>query len=173
MRSRWVCALPLLFVLACKDKSEKPATVDPRPLASGSASGSAMAGSAVTPRPELPGDVVDKANPPEPMMIEEARAALPKIVGTVILDLKQTSDKRQVHATWCIDGSGADDVAKLVGRWMAEAGYTALSIRGDARKAGVSGDRATIRLSMVVAASGAANCAAPQHYFASATIFRP
>ena len=122
-------------------------------------------------RPELPAD--DTKNPPEPMLIEEARAALPKIVGTVILDLKQTSDKRQVHATWCIDGSGADDVAKLVGRWLAEAGYTGLSIRGDARKAGVSGDRGTIRLSMVVAASGAANCAAPQHYFASATIFRP
>ncbi|HTL38208.1 MAG TPA: hypothetical protein VL326_33995 [Kofleriaceae bacterium] len=169
MRSRWV-SLPLLFVLACKDKPahEAPAT----PPAPPKPAGSATTGSAA-PRPELPEDVVDKANPPEPMLIEEARAALPKIVGAVILDLKQTSDKRQVHATWCIDGSGADDVAKLVGKWMAEAGYTALSIRGDARKAGVSGDRGTIRLSMVVAASGAANCAAPQHYFASATIFRP
>jgi hypothetical protein len=111
--------------------------------------------------------------PVEPMLIEEARAALPKIEGTMIIDLKQTTDKRQVHGTWCIDGTSADDVAKLVGRWMSEAGYTALSIRGDARKAGVSGDRGTIRLSMVVAASGAANCAAPTHYFASATLFRP
>jgi hypothetical protein len=121
----------------------------------------------------LPDVPADPASPPEPMLIEEAKAALPKIEGNVIIDLKQTSDKRQVHATWCIDGSGADEVARLVGKWMADAGYTALSIRGDARKAGVSGDRGTIRLSMVVAASGAANCPAPQHYFASATIFRP
>ena len=107
------------------------------------------------------------------MQIEEARAALPKMDGTMILDLKQTSDHMQVHATWCIDGSGADDVAKQIGSWLAEAGYGGLSIRGDERKAGVSGDRGPIRISMVVAASGAANCAAPQHYFASATIFRP
>jgi hypothetical protein len=162
----------LLCCAACKAKSDKPATVDPRPLPTGSATPPTMTGSA-TAKPALPDVPADPANPPEPMLIEEAKAALPKIQGNVILDLKQTSDKRQVHATWCIDGSGADDVARLVGKWMAEAGYTALSIRGDARKAGVSGDRGTIRLSMVVAASGAANCPAPQHYFASATIFRP
>jgi hypothetical protein len=108
-----------------------------------------------------------------PVSIEEAEKVLPAIVGTQVLGLKQTSDKRQVHATWCIDGEGADGVAKLVARWMADAGYTGLSVRGDARKAGVAGDRDGFRMSMVVSASGAASCAAPQHYFASATIFRP
>jgi hypothetical protein len=164
--------LAVLLVCSCKDKKPAVRSVDP-------SVGSARApvGSAPTtpPRPELPADTnhPPPGSPPEPMQIEEARAALPKIAGTVILDLKQTSDHLQVHGTWCIDGSGADDVAKQVGGWLAEAGYTQLSIRGDERKAGVSGDRGTIRLSMVVAASGAANCAAPQHYFASATIFRP
>jgi len=155
----------------CKDKTPRadPAAGSSAAMPAPTPKGSATA----TPPPSLPADVVRDQNPPEPMLIEEARAALPKIEGNVIIDLKQTTDKRQVHGTWCIDGTSADDVAKLVGRWMSEAGYTALSIRGDARKAGVSGDRGTIRLSMVVAASGAANCAAPTHYFASATIFRP
>ncbi|HUS29630.1 MAG TPA: hypothetical protein VMZ53_14050 [Kofleriaceae bacterium] len=163
-----VVLLALLLAAACKEKddkkSAKPVVVDPRPLARGSSNGSA------TPTPVA---VEAHKAPAAPMQIEDARAVLPKIEGNVILDLKQTSDKRQVHATWCIDGTGADEVAKLVGKWMSDAGYTALSIRGDARKAGVSGDRGEIRLSMVVASSGAANCPAPTHYFASATIFRP
>lgn len=108
----------------------------------------------------------------DPLSIEDAAAALPKIDGKEILPLKNTSDKRQVHGTWCIDGDGADDVARKVGRMMADAGYTALAIRGDAKKAGVQGDRGAFRMSMVVSASSAASCPAPAHYFASATIFR-
>lgn len=173
MRSRRAVLAVLLVAGACKE-DKKPAvpSVDP---SVGSASAPSHVGSGSSARPRLPPDTTKPppGSPPEPMQIEEARAALPKIEGTVILDLKQTSDHLQVHGTWCIDGSGADDVAKQVGSWLAEAGYTGLSIRGDGRKAGVSGDRGTIRISMVVAASGAANCAAPQHYFASATIFRP
>jgi hypothetical protein len=163
-----MCVL-LLVVGACKDKTPR---ADPAAGSSTATPAPTPKGSATPAPPALPADVV-RDMPVEPMLIEEARAALPKIEGTMIIDLKQTTDKRQVHGTWCIDGTSADDVAKLVGRWMSEAGYTALSIRGDARKAGVSGDRGTIRLSMVVAASGAANCAAPTHYFASATLFRP
>jgi hypothetical protein len=98
---------------------------------------------------------------------------LPAITSKQILPLKPTSDGRQVHATWCMDGSGAEDVARQVGQLMAKAGYTALSIRGDAKKAGVQGDRDGYRMSMIVSASSAANCPAPQHYFASATIFKP
>jgi len=97
---------------------------------------------------------------------------LPPIEGLVVLPLKQTSDQRQVHGTWCIDGASADDVAKKVGHSMAKAGFTALSIRGDEKKAGVTGDRNGFRMSMVVSASAAAVCKAPAHYFASATIFR-
>lgn len=98
---------------------------------------------------------------------------VPPFSSKVILPLKPTSDGRQVHATWCMDGDGAEDVAKQVGQQMAQAGYTALSIRGDAKKAGVQGDRDGFRMSMIVSASSAVNCPAPQHYFASATIFRP
>jgi hypothetical protein len=168
LRFAIVSAVALMASGGCKDK-----TPHADPAAGSSTTAPAPKGSAAsTPPPSLPAEVVANV-PAEPMSIEDARAALPKLEGTLILDLKQTTDKRQVHGTWCIDGTGADDVAKNVGRSMAEAGYSGLSIRGDARKAGVSGDRGGIRLSMVVAASGAANCAAPQHYFASATIFRP
>ncbi len=97
---------------------------------------------------------------------------LPAITAKEILALKQTSDGRQVHGTWCMDGDGAEDVAKQVGKLMADAGYTALSIRGDAKKAGVQGDKDGYRMSMIVSGSTAATCPAPQHYFASATIFR-
>ena len=93
--------------------------------------------------------------------------------GNPIIALKQTSDQLQVHGTWCIDGTSADDVAKQLGQEMAQAKYTGLAIRGDARKAGVAGDRDGVRLSMVVSASSAQVCAAPAHYFASATIYRP
>jgi hypothetical protein len=109
----------------------------------------------------------------DPVSVEDATKVLPVIEGKEVLALKQTSDKRQVHGTWCIDGDGADDVAKKVGRMMAQAGYSGLSIRGDAKKAGVQGDRDGYRMSMVVSASSAASCAAPVHYFASATIFKP
>lgn len=127
-------------------------------------------GVSATPRPALP----TPAKPPlgEPLSLEDAARALPTLAGKEILPLRQTSDKRQVHATWCLDGESADDVAKQVGRQMADAGYQDLAIRGDERKAGVQGTRDGFRMSMIVSASSAANCMAPAHYFASATIFR-
>jgi len=110
----------------------------------------------------------------EPLSVEEAASVIPPLNSNkMILPLKQTSNGRQVHGTWCLDGDGAEDVARKVGEQMAKAGYTALSVRGDARKAGVQGDRDGYRMSMIVSASSAANCPAPQHYFASTTIFRP
>ena len=159
-----VALIAIALLAACKDKPEsKPASGNPAPI-------TRPAGSA-TPKPSLPS--MSPSTPATPVSIEEAQTVLPPIVGTQVLGLKQTSDKRQVHATWCIDGESADGVARLVAKWMADAGYTGLGVRGDARKAGVSGDRDGFRMSMVVSASGAASCAAPQHYFASATIFRP
>lgn len=150
----------LFVATGCKDK--QPATPPPPPPA------------APAPAPALtPTPSPKPAQLGPPISIDEARAVLPKLEGTVILDLKQTSDKRQVHGTWCIAGTGADDVAKSVGQAMAAAGYTSLNIRGDARKSGVSGDRGGVRMSMIVGASGAATCAAPTHYFASATLFHP
>ena len=83
----------------------------------------------------------------------------PSLTAPQIIGLKQTSDQQQVHGTWCIDGTSADDVAKQIGHSLAQAKYTGLSIRGDAKKAGVSGDRDGIRFSMVVSASSAAVCA--------------
>lgn len=151
----------LLVAVGCKDK--QPAKVPPPPPATPAPAPAPVA----TPTPTKPAELGP------PISVDEARAALPKLDGTVILDLKQTSDKRQVHGTWCIAGTGADDVAKSVGQAMAAAGYTALNIRGDARKSGVSGDREGVRMSMIVGASGAATCAAPTHYFASATLFHP
>jgi hypothetical protein len=151
----------VLLAVGCKD--QKPATQTPPPPATPAPAPDQVA----TPAPAKPAQLGP------PISVDEARQALPKIDGSVIIDLKQTSDKRQVHGTWCIAGTGADDVAKSVGQAMAAAGYTALSIRGDARKSGVSGDRAGVRMSMIVGSSGAATCAAPTHYFASATLFHP
>ncbi|NVB83665.1 MAG: hypothetical protein HOV81_35150 [Kofleriaceae bacterium] len=162
---RVAVAIAVLALASCKDKP-KPATGNPTPITPVSVG---SAGSAT--QPSLP--ATSSAPSTTPVSTEDAEKVLPKIVGTQVLGLKQTSDKRQVHATWCIDGEGADGVAKLVAQWMAQAGYRGLSVRGDARKAGVAGDRDGFRMSMVVSASGAASCAAPQHYFASATIFRP
>ena len=68
-----------------------------------------------TPPPRLPESATANL-PPEPVTIEEAQAVLPKIEGTQVLALKQTSDSRQVHGTWCIDGESADGVAKLVAK---------------------------------------------------------
>lgn len=167
-RSIAIAAIAILAsVASCKDKP-KPASGNPAPITKPASAGSQ--GSASTPAPNLP---ATPAKLGDPVSVEEAEQVLPKIVGTEILAPKQTSDKRQVHVTWCIDGVGADGVARQVAKWMADAGYTELSVRGDARKAGVAGDRDGFRMSMVVSASGAATCAAPAHYFASATVYRP
>lgn len=164
----------LLALVACKDKpAATPEASRHAPAATSSPGSDATpkpVGSAA-PRPALP----TPPPPPSgvPITIPEIEKVLPAIEGTQIVPLKQTSDKRQVHGTWCIDGDGAEDVARKVGRMMATAGYTGLSIRGNAKKAGVQAERDGYRMSMVVSASSAASCAAPLHYFASATIFRP
>lgn len=157
---------------SCKDKQE-------------SAPAKTSAARSARERPGLPGETTPKPpgaptdttqpaqpRPSEPLAVEDAKAALPAIEGTQIIGLKQTADQAQVHGTWCIDGTSADDVARKVGGWLEQAGYDNIAIRGEARKAGVAAERDGIRFSMVVSASAAQVCAAPAHYFASATLFR-
>jgi len=167
--------VPACVLLAgCKDKQQAPA---PAP-----ATAPKPAPTQTTPKPSLPAETPpaaptapseEPAKPPgKPISVAEATAALPALTSPQIIALKQTSNQEQVHGTWCIDGTSADDVAKQIGRALAQAKYTAISIRGDAKKAGVSGDRDGVRFSMIVSASSAAVCAAPAHYFASATIFK-
>lgn len=170
-----MCALVALTGLgalaSCKDKergSATPAasaTPPPATVPAGSAAASTTPARPSPPTP-APGPIG------EPLSIDDAAKVLPQIDGKEILPLKQTSDNRQVHGTWCIDGDGADEVARRIGRAMADAGYSNLGIRGDAKKAGVQGDRDAFRMSMIVSASSAVTCPAPKHYFASATIFR-
>lgn len=150
----------VLLLVGCKDQQPPPKPAAQAPAAS------------VPPSP-APAPPAKPATLGPPLSVEAAREALPKLDGTVIIDLKQTSDKRQIHGTWCIPGTSAEDVAKQIGQAMTAAGYTALSIRGDARKSGVSGERGDIRMSMIVGSSGATTCTAPTHYFASATLFHP
>jgi hypothetical protein len=97
---------------------------------------------------------------------------LPKLQGDVLIAPKTTADARQAHGTWCIAGTAADAVAASLAKTMTDAGWTDLSSRGDARKAGVSGERTGYRLSYVVSASSAASCREPTHYMVSATLFR-
>ena len=158
---------------ACKDKQEN---------ASAPAARAPSAASRSTPPPSLPAtpspaagkaaEANEAAPAGPPLSVEEASPLVPAIEGTPVIALKQTSDHQQVHGTWCIDGTSADDVARQVSGWLAAAGYTDLSTRGDARKAGVAGDKGGFRFSMIVSASAAAVCRAPAHYFASATIYR-
>ncbi len=169
--------LALLLCGACKEKRQE----SPAPS---TAPGPSPAQPA-TPKPTLPSEAAEHAAPSapaagsgsaaagKPITVADATAALPKMPGSEIIALKPTSDQNQVHGTWCIDGTSADDVAKQIGQVLAQASYTNISVRGDEKKAGVAGDRGDIRFSMVVSASSAAVCAAPAHYFASATIYRP
>ena len=157
---RWLVFVAVLA--ACKDKPQQQKATPPANAPAPAKEG------APAQKPSLPAPPPN----PDPVTIEDATKILPNFEGIVILPLKQTSDERQVHGTWCIDGASADGVAKIVGHLMAKAGYTALSIRGDERKAGVTGDRDGFRMSIVISASAAAVCKAPAHYFASATIFR-
>ena len=170
MRMLLRVVVPACLLLAgCKDKQQAPAPAT-----------ASKPSSTQTPTPSLPAETPsaptaageEAAKPGKPITVAEATAALPSITAPQIIALKQTSNQEQVHGTWCIDGTGADDVAKQVGHELAQAKYTDISIRGDAKKSGVSGDRDGIRFSMVVSASSAAVCAAPAHYFASATIFK-
>jgi hypothetical protein len=179
MRTAAVLALiAALAAAGCKEKqtqsppapsapaAARPAT--PRPsLPEGSA---APAGSA---KAEPPGPAPEEgAKPTKPITVAEAAPMVPALTGPALIPLKQTSDQQQVHGTWCLDGTSADDVARQVGHLLSQERYTNLSIRGDAKKAGVMGDRDNMRFSMVVSASSASVCAAPAHYFASATIYK-
>jgi hypothetical protein len=163
----WVLAA----VAACKEKPEQAPTAPATPAATPDRG----------PAPALPGEAAEGApaesEPIErrevkPISVHDAAAALPAIDGREVIGLKQTSDESQVHGTWCIAGASADDVAKQLGQTLAQAKYGNISIRGDARKAGVAADRDGLRVSLVVSASSAAVCQAPAHYFASATVFR-
>ena len=163
---RIVALLSVSAFFACKEKQDAPTPATTKPAAPVQAP---------APKPSLPAESTpaEQPKPTKPIAIDEAKTALPALGGKEIIALKQTSDGRQVHGTWCLDGTGADDVAKQVGHSLASASYTGLAIRGDARKAGVTGEKGEIRFSMVVSASSASVCAAPTHYFASATIFKP
>ena len=165
-----LAVLAALVGAACKDKQPAPSAQSVAPATAPTAPIDAA------PRPELarPSEATAPREPlGEPLSVEDAAKVIPALAtGKEILPLRQTSDKRQVHATWCLDGDGADEVAKDVGRQMAAAGFANLAIRGEAKKAGVQGDKDGFHLSMIVSASSAANCPAPKHYFASATVFR-
>jgi hypothetical protein len=165
-RMRILVALSLcVAITACKEKSETPTAAPKAP---------APMTQPAPAKPSLPeSPTPTETKPTQPVSVDEAKAVLPKLGGTEIIALKPTSDGRQIHGTWCLDGTSADDVAKQVGHTLAQEKYTNIAIRGDARKAGVSGDHDAMRFSMVVSASSAAVCAAPAHYFASATIFKP
>jgi type IV secretory pathway VirB10-like protein len=164
----------VVMLLACKDKQAPSPAVPPPTTTTTTTAGTASDAATVGVPPDHPrAPTIEDEPPGEPLSVEDAAKVIPTLEGgKEILPLRQTSDKRQVHATWCLDGDGADNVARKVERQMAAAGYTALAVRGDARKAGVQGERDGFRMSMIVSASSAANCPAPKHYFASATIFR-
>ncbi|HEX5063089.1 MAG TPA: hypothetical protein VFV99_27125 [Kofleriaceae bacterium] len=163
-----------LLVAGCKDKQQTPAPATaPKPAPTQPAQKPSLPTTETPATSAAPTAPAEQPAPPgKPITVAEATAALPTITSPQLIALKQTSNQEQVHGTWCIDGTSADDVAKQVGHLLAQAKYTGISIRGDAKKAGVSGDREGVRFSMVVSASSAAVCAAPAHYFASATIFK-
>lgn len=177
VRALAIGVLVAVAAMACKDKQpqQSPAPTAPAaPAPSTTPAGTAPTGSGATAATdERPKEATAPRQPlGDPLSLEDAAKVIPALAGKEILPLRQTSDKRQVHATWCLDGTSADDVAKQVGKQMAQVGFKELSIRGDARKAGVQGARDGFRMSMIISASSAANCPAPQHYFGSATIFR-
>lgn len=175
MRARAVlAALAACALVGCKDKQEAAPAPSAKPGARAARERPSLPGETTRIPPPAPGDTSQPATPrpTKPLAVDDAETALPKIEGAQIVPLKQTADQGQVHGTWCIDGTSADDVARQVGEWLAQAGYTNISTRGEARKAGVAGERDGIRFSMVISASAAQVCAAPAHYFASATLFR-
>jgi hypothetical protein len=152
------------LLVACKDRNaaRQPA---PPPAPTGSAAPAAPKPPALAPAPAAPA--------PELQPLGDADVAmLPKLDGDVLIAPKTTADAHQAHGTWCVAGTGADTVAAALGTTMTGAGWTNLATRGDATKAGISGERDGYRLSYVVSASSAASCRAPAHYMVSATLFR-
>jgi len=160
-----------LLLAGCKDKSAPPPSA-PAPATQPSLALPADAGA--PPAEAAPAAAAPAAEhpAPQPISIDDAVAALPKLDGDVMIAPKTTADGRQAHATWCLAGTSADAVAESLSKTMAAAGWTDLTSRGDAKKAGVSGERDGYRLSYVVSASSAASCREPGHYFASATLFK-
>jgi hypothetical protein len=164
------CVLtPLLLLVSCKDRN---AAQQPAPATVGSAARAPKPPALAPTAPKPP--ALAPAAPPEvqPLTDADVAAMLPKLDGDVLIAPKTTADADQAHATWCIAGTSADGVATSLGKTMTDAGWTDLATRGDAKKAGVSGERGGYRLSYVVSASSAASCREPTHYMVSATLFR-
>ena len=109
---------------------------------------------------------------PPPIDVKAAIATLPEMKADPMMAPATTGDGRQVHGTWCLRGSGADGVMRALAAQLEGAGWTNVTTRGDAMKAGVSAERDGYRASYVVSASTANACRAPGHYFASLTMFR-
>jgi hypothetical protein len=158
-------AVLALALCACKDK--RPAAPPPPPAPAEPPRDAQLA--AVT---EPPAADASTAPTPQPITADDAIAAMPTLAGDVMIAAKATSDGHQVHGTWCLPGSAADAVVHDLAATLTGAGWTSITTRGDATKAGVSAEREGYRLSYVVSASSAAACRAPGHYFASATMFR-
>jgi hypothetical protein len=158
------CSIALLLI-ACKDRNaaRQPAAT-PAPI--GSAAPAAPKPPALAPAPAAPAPEI------QPLSDTDVATMLPKLDGEVLIAPKTTADAHQAHGTWCMAGTAADAVATSLGKTMTDAGWTDLSSRGDAKKAGVSGERTGYRLSYVVSASSAASCREPTHYMVSATLFR-
>jgi len=174
VRVRAAIVVSGLLLAACKDPHARAPAASPEPAPAPAAPAAparpALPADAAA-RPALPTDAAGSAAP-TPLTVDQAAAQLPKLDGDAMLPLKTTGDGMQAHATWCLAGTGADAVAESLAKTMSGAGYTNITTRGDAQKAGVTGEHDAWRLSYVVSASSAANCRAPGHYFASATLFR-
>jgi len=159
-----------LLLAACKEKSAPPAPAAPPPTTAG---GSAAPAAPAAPRPPAlaPGPAAP-APEIQPLSDADVAAMLPKLDGDVLIAPRTTADAHQAHGTWCIAGTSATTVAADLATTMTTAGWQDLGSRGDAKKAGVSGERDGYRLSYVVSASSAASCREPTHYMVSATLFR-
>ena len=140
---RWIVVLALV---ACnRDPSPTPSP-NPNPNPSPSPSPSP------SPNP----------NPRPSITIDELAPLLPPLDGDAILPLQPTVDHHQLHATWCVAGTGADTVAKHIGDALTAGTWIDTSLRGDAIKAAVSADRDRYRASVrAVTASSMPSCAAP------------
>ena len=166
-----------LLLAACKDKTPPPPAPAAPAVPAAPTAPAAPAVPATSTAPATPTAPAAPALPSspatlEPITVADATALLPKLDGDAMLPVKTTADGMQAHATWCLAGTAADAVAASLATTMTAAGYTDLATRGDAQKAGVSGERDGVHLSYVISASSAASCRAPGHYFASATLFR-
>jgi hypothetical protein len=100
-----------------------------------------------------------------PVSITRARDLMPAFTADMLIPL-QASSSGQVHATWCMAGTGAADVAKTLMNAMA--GWRDIELRGDELKAGT---HENVRYSFIVAASSIPSCKSPSHYRVAATIF--